>query len=80
MLGSNPALCKKNFFPLKFSKFLPVLFIGTGAGAVDTANFITPSMELLMLSCLHILRAYLLNGGLIRAFFLLRLPFLIKAR
>ena len=25
--------------PYYFSKFLPVLFIGTGAGAVDTANF-----------------------------------------
>ena len=25
------------FFSLKFSKFMPVLFIGTGAGAVDTA-------------------------------------------
>ena len=24
-------------FSLKFSKFMPVLFIGTGAGAVDTA-------------------------------------------
>ena len=27
------------FFSLKFSKFMPVLFIGTGAGAVDTAFF-----------------------------------------
>ena len=36
--GSNPALCNFFFFfSLKFSKFMPVLFIGTGAGAVDTA-------------------------------------------
>ena len=27
------------FLSLKFSKFMPVLFIGTGAGAVDTALY-----------------------------------------
>ena len=26
------------FFSLKFSKFMPVLLVGTGAGAVDTAK------------------------------------------
>ena len=39
--GSNPALCNFFFFfffSLKFSKFMLVLFIGTGAGAVDTAK------------------------------------------
>ena len=46
--GLNPALCNFFFFffffflSLKFSKFMPVLFIGTGAGAVDTASWERP--------------------------------------
>ena len=40
MLGFESRSMQFFFFfsSLKFSKFMPVLFIGTGAGAVDTAN------------------------------------------
>ena len=33
------------FLSLKFSKFMPVLFIGTGAGAVDTAKIKIPVIK-----------------------------------
>ena len=39
MLGfESRSMQKKFFFSLKFSKFMPVLLVGTGAGAVDTAK------------------------------------------
>ena len=33
------------FFSLKFSKFMPVLFIGTGAGAVDAALILYSNVQ-----------------------------------